>query len=45
MMEDMLILEINRLMEYILLGKIQNKVWKMIVLTIFNKELRNYKKI
>jgi hypothetical protein len=45
MMEGMVILEINKLMEYILLGKIQNKAWKMIVSTILSKELRNYKKI
>jgi|JI10StandDraft_1071094.scaffolds.fasta_scaffold127364_1 hypothetical protein len=45
MREGVLILEINKIMVFILFVKIQNKAWKMIVLTIFNRELKNYRKI
>lgn len=41
MKEGMLILEINKIMVFILFVKIQNKVYKMTVLIIFNRELKN----
>lgn len=45
MKEGVLILEINKIMVFILSVKIQNKAYKMIVLIIFNRELKNYRKI
>ena len=45
MKEGVLILEINKIMVFILFVKIQNKAYKMIVLIIFNRELKNYRKI